>query len=494
MIFQPSKKSPRATTKSDGLMSSIDKVKLNNTNIAYGTCATAASTAAKVVKITGNENWDLFPGSIITVKFSYTNVASNPTLNVNDKGAMPIIYNTSNISTSNLTYAGSANRYITYVYTGSSFVFIGWSIDNNTWRGIQDNLTSTDTDQSLSAKQGKILKEYIDDIISQLTDISGSSTKLIPTGTIDTEKYILSGQTLSTNHHISGKMTYDGADVPGSFSWLTTDEDFYKYTSGTVAVKWLFTPTDQDKYESVIGTVTLSIIETETGELTSSDRDSVGINEYTTTIVLPAIFVSSAGKVTRINSIASGVFPSSINNIKLPGTIIYLKDAVCQGCANLTCIHIPDSVTSIGANAFYQCSALSSIIIPSSVTSIGDNAFSGCSALTSIIIPSSVTSIGDHAFYQCSAINSVVIESGTIGAFAFNGCGSLTSLTIGIGVTSIGDRAFDDCGTISTIYYRGTAEQWAKINITYIYQDFWGYNHDCNQVFKTATIIYNYKG
>ena len=132
MIFQPSKKSPRATTKSDGLMSSIDKVKLNNTNIAYGTCVTAASTAAKVVKITGNENWDLFPGSIITVKFTYTNVASNPTLNVNDKGAMPIIYNTSNISTSNLAFAGSANRYITYVYTGSAFAFIGWSIDNNT--------------------------------------------------------------------------------------------------------------------------------------------------------------------------------------------------------------------------------------------------------------------------------------------------------------------------------------------------------------------------
>lgn len=132
MIFQPSKKSPQASTMTDGLMSAIDKVKLNNTNIAYGTCVTAASTAAKVVKITGNENWDLFPGSIITVKFTYTNAASNPTLNVNDKGAMPIIYNTSNISTSNLAFAGSANRYITYVYTGSAFAFIGWSIDNNT--------------------------------------------------------------------------------------------------------------------------------------------------------------------------------------------------------------------------------------------------------------------------------------------------------------------------------------------------------------------------
>ena len=34
--------------------------------------------------------------------------------------------------------------------------------DTNTWRGVQDNLTSTATDQSLSANQGKILKSLID--------------------------------------------------------------------------------------------------------------------------------------------------------------------------------------------------------------------------------------------------------------------------------------------------------------------------------------------
>ena len=34
--------------------------------------------------------------------------------------------------------------------------------DTNTWRGIQDNLTSTATDQSLSANQGKVLKGLVD--------------------------------------------------------------------------------------------------------------------------------------------------------------------------------------------------------------------------------------------------------------------------------------------------------------------------------------------
>ena len=34
--------------------------------------------------------------------------------------------------------------------------------DNNSWRGIQNNLTSTATDQSLSAYQGKVLKDLVD--------------------------------------------------------------------------------------------------------------------------------------------------------------------------------------------------------------------------------------------------------------------------------------------------------------------------------------------
>ena len=120
-----------ATTTTSGLMSATDKTKIGVTNVAYGTCTTAAGTAAKVVTISGNDNWELTTGSLIVVKFSYTNTASNPTLNVNGTGAKSVVYGTSTITTSNPSYAGYKDRYIEYMYNGTAYVFIGWSYDTN---------------------------------------------------------------------------------------------------------------------------------------------------------------------------------------------------------------------------------------------------------------------------------------------------------------------------------------------------------------------------
>lgn len=71
------------------------------------------------------------------------------------------------------------------------------------------------------------------------------------------------------------------------------------------------------------------------------------------------------------------------------------------GCMNTT---IPDSITSIGFDAFAGCSNLKSITIPKSLTSIEENAFSGCTNLSSIKIPNTVTSIGESAFAKCNSL------------------------------------------------------------------------------------------
>ena len=89
------------------------------------------------------------------------------------------------------------------------------------------------------------------------------------------------------------------------------------------------------------------------------------------------------------------------------------------------------------------------VVIPSiidglTVTSIGQFAFSGCSALESIVIPDSVTSIGVWAFYCCTSLESIVIPDS---------------------VTSIGSYAFSGYSSLANVYYTGSEEEWAAINI-----------------------------
>ena len=79
-------------------------------------------------------------------------------------------------------------------------------------------------------------------------------------------------------------------------------------------------------------------------------------------------------------------------------------NTLIQGCQNTI---IPNSVTSIGDEAFWCCTALTSVTIPNSVTSIGSWAFHYCTGLTSVTIPSSVTSIGEYAFDDCRGLTSV---------------------------------------------------------------------------------------
>lgn len=101
---------------------------------SYGECTTAAGTAAK--EVTVSPDFKLQVGTIVGVKFSATNTANNPTLNVNGTGAKSIVYNTAVVTTSNLSYVAYANRTIYFMYDGTYWRFLSWTYAANTTYSI----------------------------------------------------------------------------------------------------------------------------------------------------------------------------------------------------------------------------------------------------------------------------------------------------------------------------------------------------------------------
>ena len=107
----------------------------------------------------------------------------------------------------------------------------------------------------------------------------------------------------------------------------------------------------------------------------------------------------------------------------------------------------PFYVRTIAEEAFKSCNGIKSVEIPDSVESIGKNAFQYCENLTGVAIGNGVKTIEDYAFDSCDSMTAIVIPDSveSIGAGVFNLCGNLTSVVLGSRVKSIGFAAFYQC-------------------------------------------------
>ena len=120
---------------------------------------------------------------------------------------------------------------------------------------------------------------------------------------------------------------------------------------------------------------------------------------------------------------------------------------------NIRSVTIPQSVTSIGKDAFVGCEKLDSLTIDDAATSIGDWAFAQCYVLSKLSLGKKIKTIGDYAFFDCRILDNVTIPQSvtSIGDYAFARCYDLTTLSLGENIETIGDRAFEDCWDLTNV-------------------------------------------
>ena len=181
----------------------------------------------------------------------------------------------------------------------------------------------------------------------------------------------------------------------------------------------------------------------------------------------------------------------------IPESIIAIAGFAFRGCG-IECVTIPQKLTLIESDAFWDCDKLERItvasenpvydsrnncnaiivtatntlmvgsnitVIPPSVQRISNYAFRYRKKLNNVNIPTSVTEVGEGAFFGCEGLKNINImaEISQIASYTFGGCTGLTTISIPSSVSKIDKKAFERCSVVSDVNYGGTEEQWNNL-------------------------------
>lgn len=149
--------------------------------------------------------------------------------------------------------------------------------------------------------------------------------------------------------------------------------------------------------------------------VTSGGRD-VPANYYSGNVVVPDSFVYGRREF-KVTAVDYGAFTwnSNLNSVTLPNSIKTIGEQAFIRCENLTNVKLPDSITEIPRNCFNYCKKLKHIDIPNSVTSYGYGSFTECDSLgPTFVVGANVTILYGSNWSSCYALKKLIIEDSSV--------------------------------------------------------------------------------
>ena len=197
------------------------------------------------------------------------------------------------------------------------------------------------------------------------------------------------------------------------------------------------------------------------------EGSEISITYYIGTQSTPIIPSSIGGlPVTHIGERA--FFGNDIKEVTIPDGVTHIAEEAFYNCQSLESVTLPKSLESMGTAIFRFCQNLKTVTFSGADTSpiLGKYTFYACNSLESVNIPEGVTNIPEGMFAFCESLENITLPQNTesVYDYAFYGSG-LRSITLPESLDYIGDMAFAECSSLSDVYFGGTIKQWNAVEI-----------------------------